>query len=351
MSSFPVATDTATSFAYLGWHGNGNLGDDAIYDAVRSQLPGAEFHDMPRLPQELIRASAAGHLTALRRSAQVVGGGTLIGRRHWRYLINCGMALTRHHGSYAIGAGVEDPRFTGRRSGSGRNELKRWPALLSKFQIVSVRGPQSAELLADAGLQVAVSGDPALLLPAPQTAPQDGLIGVNLGFGDDLWGHDPDRVTAEVAGAVNELAGRGYRFVGILMNSSDRKWTERALHGVDADIVFPDDCATVTADLASCSLVIASRLHAGILAALSGTPVVSLEYQPKCRDFALSIDDDASLIRTDVVTGAAVAERAEALLAQASTLRDRKKAAVGRLRQRLQADFALARAQNGLASD
>ena len=25
--------------AYLGWHGRSNLGDDAIYDAVRSQLP------------------------------------------------------------------------------------------------------------------------------------------------------------------------------------------------------------------------------------------------------------------------------------------------------------------------
>ena len=28
---------------YLGWHGKDNIGDEAIYDAVRSQLPGATF--------------------------------------------------------------------------------------------------------------------------------------------------------------------------------------------------------------------------------------------------------------------------------------------------------------------
>jgi hypothetical protein len=35
--------------AYLGWHRRGNLGDDAIYDAVRSQLPRATFLDVPTI--------------------------------------------------------------------------------------------------------------------------------------------------------------------------------------------------------------------------------------------------------------------------------------------------------------
>lgn len=82
------------------------------------------------------------------------------------------MALTKDNGSYAIGVGVEDPVFGGRNSGSGNGELKRWAPILSKFRTVSVRGPRSAELLADIGLDVEVSGDPALLLPGPTSPPK-----------------------------------------------------------------------------------------------------------------------------------------------------------------------------------
>ncbi|WP_234881532.1 polysaccharide pyruvyl transferase family protein, partial [Mycolicibacterium smegmatis] len=168
---------------YLGWHGRGNLGDDAIYDAVCAQLPGAGFVDLPVLPGERLRAVVSGRNRLLRRSAQVIGGGTLIGRRHWRRVAGHGLKLTGTHGSYAIGVGVEDPVFEGRRSGSGPDELRRWIPLLSRFRVVSVRGPRSAQLLADAGLEVTVAGDPALLLDRPQVVPQDGVIGLNLGFG------------------------------------------------------------------------------------------------------------------------------------------------------------------------
>ena len=76
--------------AYLGWHGRGNLGDDAIYDAVRSQLPKATLLDLPRFPHERIRAAATGLNRSLRCSTQVVGGGTLVGRRDWRRSVNRG---------------------------------------------------------------------------------------------------------------------------------------------------------------------------------------------------------------------------------------------------------------------
>jgi polysaccharide pyruvyl transferase WcaK-like protein len=333
---------------YLGWHGRSNLGDDAIYDAVRSQLPGATFLDLPCLPLEMIRAVTTGLNRSLRRSTQVVGGGTLVGRRHWRGVVNRGMALTKNNGSYAIGVGVEDPVFIGRKSGSGGNELRRWAPILSEFRIVSVRGPRSAELLSDIGLDVEVSGDPALVLPRPDVAAEDGLIGVNLGFGDDLWGHDPNSVAHEMSRAVKQLASQGYRFVGILMNRDDKRWTEQALDGVNADIVLPADVGAAARELGRCSAAVVSRLHAGILASLSETPVVSLEYQPKCRDFALSIDDERSLIRTNEVTGPAVADRVAAALADAADIRAKTRAAVGRLRQRLQADYAVLGRQLGL---
>lgn len=334
--------------AYLGWHGKSNLGDEAIYQAVQSQLPGATFLDVPRFPQERLRAFATGLNRSLRRSTQVVGGGTLIGRAHWRRLIRHGMALTREHGSYAIGVGVEDPVFTGRNSGSGKGELKRWAPLLSDFRCVSVRGPRSAELLSDIGVEVQVSGDPALLLPRPDVVAEDGLIGVNLGFGDDLWGHDPVRMAREMSIAMKQLSSDGYRFVGVLMNRSDQRWTRVALDGLGAEMVHPVDANAAARELARCSVAIVSRLHAGILASLSDTPVVSLEYQPKCRDFALSIDDERSLIRTDKLNSDTVVDRVFETLADSTNIRAKTRDAVERLRPRLQAEYAALGRQLGL---
>jgi polysaccharide pyruvyl transferase WcaK-like protein len=342
-----VADSARPVVSYLGWHGKGNLGDDAIYEAVRSQLPGATFLDIPRVARERIYALATGLNRSLRHSTQVVGGGTLIGRRRWRQWVDRGMALTGNNGTYAIGVGVEDPAFKGRNSGSGRGELKRWAPILSEFQLVSVRGPRSAELLSDIGMDVAVSGDPALLLPRPVVTPDEGLIGVNLGFGDDLWGRDPAVLVTEMSAAIRQLSSEGHRFVGILMNDSDRRWTEAALTAAD-EIVHPVDAYAAARELARCSVAIVTRLHAGILASLSETPVISLEYQPKCRDFALSIDDERSLIRTDEVSAAAVVERVHGALADAAVIRLRTRAAVERLRQRLQAEYAAVGHELGL---
>lgn len=350
MSIGSVHVSQDATVAYLGFHEKDNLGDDAIYDAVKSQLPGVVFNDVPRLAHEFVFPPSAALERARRPSTLVMGGGTLVGVRYFRLLARLGLAVTKNIGKYAIGVGVQDPGYGGRGSGSGRSELTKWKPILAGFDSVSVRGPRSVELLADIGLTAQVTGDPALILPRPEVPVSDGLIGLNLGYGDDLWGHDPAGVAEQVGIAVRELAGRGHRFVGILMNPSDRKWVEMAFAGVQADILVPADAVTAAREFGRCSAAIVCRLHAGILAALADTPVVSLEYQPKCRDFALSIDDEGSLIRTDRVTGAAVVDRVLNSLADATAIRATKRAAVDRLRTQLDAEYSALRRQLGVAA-
>ena len=134
------ATAIAPVVAYLGWHRRGNLGDDAIYDAVRLQLPQGTFLDLPRLPYEVVRAATTGLNRSLRRGVQVMGGGTLVGTRCFRRLVNRGVALTRNNGSYTIGVGVDDPMFIRHKDRSDNDELKRWAPILSEFLTVSVTG-------------------------------------------------------------------------------------------------------------------------------------------------------------------------------------------------------------------
>ena len=102
------------------------------------------------------------------------------------------------------------------------------------------------------------------LLPRPDARPEDGLIGLNLGFGDDdLWGQDPATVADEMSSAVRRLSSQGHRFVGILMNRDDKRWTERALNGIPADIVQPADANAAARELARCSVAVVSRCTRG----------------------------------------------------------------------------------------
>jgi polysaccharide pyruvyl transferase WcaK-like protein len=168
---------------------------------------------------------------------------------------------------------------------------------------------------------------------------------VNLGFGDDLWGHDPAMVADEIGGAISQLSSEGYRFVGILMNPADKQWTEAALKDVAADVIVPPDARAAAGEFARCSVAIVSRLHAGILASLSGTPVISLEYQPKCRDFALAIDDERSLIRTDEVTIGSIVDRVHDAFANSSAIRTKTQDCVARLRRQLEAEYQTVRSE------
>ncbi|HEU5112967.1 MAG TPA: polysaccharide pyruvyl transferase family protein, partial [Acidimicrobiia bacterium] len=52
------------------------------------------------------------------------------------------------------------------------------------------------------------------------------------------------------------------------------------------------------------------RLHACILAAAVSTPFIGIEYRPKLRDFAESVDRGDLVVRTDSLSGDSIVELA-----------------------------------------
>ena len=294
---------------YVGWTGQRNLGDDAIADALIPRLGTVEQAHAPYQLADLATRVAGGGLSGSGRRALLLGGGTAIGRRNWRMVLTAnGAVLARAKPWFMIGAGVEDPAFQGRNSFSANGELARWRGICGNFASVTVRGPRSVELLAGAGIPATMIGDPALLHePAGIPEPEDKLLGINLGFGDDLWGHDHDRVVDALAGLVKSLAGEGWRVRAIVVNPKDAPALRTCLtrSGIAADraeVVTADTVERFFAAVAPCTLLVAERLHALVLAAAAAVPVVGLEYQPKCADFLASVGALDRAIRTDSVT-------------------------------------------------
>jgi polysaccharide pyruvyl transferase WcaK-like protein len=338
------AAGTRPAVAYLGWSGRGNLGDDAIQEALQGATA-STFEAIPLYPAEVARylVSRPRHL---RSAVLVLGGGTVIGRSNWRMHLRVAMAMVRTRPAWMLGAGVEDPAFQGLHSFSGRRELGRWKALLREFEAVTVRGPRSAELLADVGIDARVVGDPALLLRTPTDAPSatPGLIGVSLGFGDDLWGHDEEALVMSVAGAVQELRASGHRVRFLVANQADvpasMKCALLAGLGDAPDLRVTTHPADFMRQVSACDAFLGQRLHAVVLATAAGVPAVMLEYQPKCLDFMRSVGREAWSVRTDIADRSSLAAMLSSLsadrVAHANAIDD----AVARLRLELEGTVA-----------
>jgi len=330
---------------YIGWVERANLGDEAIWEVCRKRFPflhwvlwddvvyrysakrylGYAKQDKTYIAKTILEELRTGHKSrmlirkllhrwASRRDGEValLGGGTLINRDEaW---LNDYKVTRQRSGKpvFVFGTGVAHPDLWAKEPG-WVDKRKEWVSLLSELPVVGVRGPASKALLEEAGAaNVVISGDPAVALHTPLSPGTESestgrplRIGINCGFGGRMWGTEA-AVNEILAEASRELMQSGHHVDLFSVWPVDT----RACHQVAQQIgtEFP----TTVRELSSLSrfmgvireydLVIAFKLHAGVLAAAANVPVIILEYQPKCRDFALSIGWDRFTIRTSQLT-------------------------------------------------
>jgi polysaccharide pyruvyl transferase WcaK-like protein len=267
---------------YVGYsRGTENLGDEALYEIIGEILA----------PEIVVDRDAETSDLAL------LGGGTLINQSPW-LIHEFQKHLDRTGRGVVFGTGVGDPAFWGDR-------FSEWRSLLDRCDLVGVRGPLSVRSLREHGMERAEEiGDPYLCVECPSPpANQEKRLGVNLGStNNSLWGTNDSDFLEYMADVLRRLKAAGWTFEWFSVWSKDLPLVERLRETVDPASPPVRDARADTpgtfAALAACEAVVGEKLHALAMAAVAGVPFVSMEYQPKVRDFAESLRMRAWVVKT-----------------------------------------------------
>lgn len=289
------------SILYVGAVSNWrNMGDALLFDAHAALLPQRLAH----LPMGG-RNRLAGLRFTLSSPKVLLGGGTLIGRPSYRRSLESALALagdTLRLSMLSVGVSPAGP---GGKSDTA--ELVRWGEVCAHFAKVRVRGPRSSAHLAALGIKAEVIGDPVLSLMsglARSDGPRAEGTAERMSFGVNAAevAHMDD-VAPTLISAIEALARRLGRqpFYEILVAAPyDAPAAERVRSLLSAQGLPHEvrslsglDAGDVRTALASVDLVLAVRLHVGVVCAALGIPFVSLSYEDKCSDFVESIGAQA----------------------------------------------------------
>ena len=260
---------------YIGWVGHNNIGDEALYQSNQKI-----FEPYQLIPDEKRQHS----------KITLFGGGTL----HSNWL----SSIVPNRYNYAYGVGVRNPSFWGPDS-SIIKLLKKF-----NFRYFGVRGITIKKILEDWGIHSEVIGDPCLLLEPKQYKKRENTkIGINMGSDGLIWGQDEEQVLRETAKLCRALKRNGYHPILIPFCKNNVPHI-KIISKTTNTHVFENwtNIQEVLNFIASCHILIGERLHSIIFSATTYTPFISLEYRPKCMDFAETVGFNKYNIRTDKMT-------------------------------------------------
>lgn len=282
------------AICYVGWLGHQNVGDEAIYLAIKELF--REYQLMPYNSYTFLVEYKSYPLPCVRypfSSVSVFGGGTLIPDDvTW---------VRPNKYNYVFGAGVKDPIFRTKYDNFDKTVIDRLRCF--DFRFFGVRDEKSKSLLEEWGIASKVIGDPALSLkPNSEIQRDDSKIAVNIGCDGYLWGGNQKSVVHEVAQVCKILKNSGYNPVLVPFSKRDLEYVNQV--SLAAKIEFFDKWSDIEAlvnFIASSKLLIGQRLHSAVLSAAAFTPFICLAYRPKCSIFSESVGMSEYTVRTDKV--------------------------------------------------
>jgi len=298
--SFEVESTNPPRIIYVGgWMGHANLGDEALFEAYKRLFHKYNFIRYPQSSRLLMM------ICKLLRPAHVsmLAGGTLINRgEYFEIMQHCSKICSS---SFVFGTGVADPYFWNRQR-DWYDTLREWKPILDRCSYVGVRGPRSLEILKDIGVNAEVIGDPVIALCGDEPVQEEKVFPKSVGFNigqsrGRLWG-DEDSIQREFTRLGKLAKNAGWKVRWFIVWKEDREITLRTARdsGTEAEVFELYSNPDVYLDLVRpLSVFVGMKLHSAILATCAFVPSIMLEYQPKCRDYMRSIEQEKYSVRTD----------------------------------------------------
>jgi len=288
---------------YCGWAGHGNLGDEVLHDVIVDLLGGKiALYDKSYLSRAVNTYSQIKNDIF---DCFILGGGTLIGRPLYLQKLEQYPSPLK----VAFGCGVMNPEYW-LQIPSHVDLRNEWVSQLNTFDYISVRGPISRQILSDWGVRrnVRVIGDPVLYIADNKVVEKKRRksLGVNLGVSrGQVWGGDEERVLRDVVRELKVLKARGWSFKFFPVWEADMEYIRRAAALLEEKnpYIIEDFLNTdvFMNELRSVDVFVGEKLHSVVLAACTCTPVIMIEYRPKCRDFMASMDLEKNNVRCDQI--------------------------------------------------
>ena len=292
---------------YVGWVGNNNLGDEAIYAITQDLLSDYELEVYDSFKHLTLPNTPVFQQTKdMPSPVSVFGGGTLLPDDvTW---------VKPAKYNYVFGTAMKDPSFPSRFDSFDKVIIERLKSF--HFRLVGVRDNFSKNSLDSLGIESEVIGDPVLWLRPSSDLKRDRFkIGINVGCDGLLWGGDQDRVVQEMIHVCRILKKEGYDLISVPFSEQDIPYLVTLSEKTGVEIFDEWSNPQAVVDLiANCGVFIGERHHSLVVSAAAYTPFVCLEYRPKCSAFAETVGSLEYCIRTDKVSTENVLERFNHLL-------------------------------------
>jgi hypothetical protein len=283
---------------YVGWLGNKNVGDEALF------LINKKLFDSYKLVPEILKSKVT------YSGITLFGGGTLLPTWTMSLLLN-------NRYNYAFGVGVRNPNFWGNFDPVVIEQVKRF-----RFRFIGVRGNISRDLLKNWGIASEVIGDPVLMLEPQSYTKKEEKIAINVSSAaKDMWGNTQVLMNETIK--LCQTLKKHYDLTLIPFHPDDVPFIKKISQETDVT-VFDNwmDIQNTLDFLSSCNVVIGQKLHSIVFSAAVHTPFISLEYRPKCLDFAESVGYEKYNLRTDHMTAKRVTTLLDDLLCRWDGMRE-----------------------------
>jgi polysaccharide pyruvyl transferase CsaB len=325
-----------------GYYGEGNVGDEAILAGIIQELRrrdgAADITVMSFDPEDTVtRHQVASISTSLRKPGALLaalrssdllisGGGSIL---HEADFALYGRSFLLREGKLrpipyflSVVLLAQTVRLPVMWYAQGLGPLETWQARRavaaagSGCVAVTWRDPASARLASEVGVKApiqAVVPDPAYgLVPRDGVRVREVLLERGIRLGRRFVAVSPRpwlarsayrEHLAAVLGRVAEDELMDVLFVPFQERTDgplcDELAGHRSLTGKAHVVHGIEDAATLEGILGAAALAVTMRLHACILAAAAGTPVVALDYDPKVRAFAAQTGQEAFTVSVD----------------------------------------------------